>query len=102
MINIIFSKKISEKEKKEKKKEKEEKMMLCLKEKSNSRYNKITGKEKKRVNFNLNIFKNKNEEIDQSDYEVSTCPYQKELYDQVINKALWVIESKTFTTRMIF
>ena len=83
LINIIFTKKNPRKE---------ETMMLCLKEKNdNNRFNKITGKGNKKVNFNINFNKNKKEEIDKNNYEVSTCVYKKELYEQEINNAFWII-----------
>ena len=40
--------------------------------------------------------KEKSDEININNYEVSTCIYTNELCDQVINNALWVIEDNLF------
>ena len=82
LLNIIFTKKNIDKE---------EKMMLCLKDKRDYKlFNKKNFKSKKDEN------KEKNDEININNYEVSACVYTNELCDQVINNALWVIEDNLF------
>ena len=77
LINIIFTKKNNEKD---------EKMMLCLKEKTDYKH-KFTNSIMKKSRFF---------EKDKNNFEVSCCAYKEELYEQVINNALWIIEDNLF------
>jgi hypothetical protein len=90
LINILFTKKDPRKE---------EIMMLCLKEKSGYRINNLVDKGNKKVKPNINFKKDKNEEIDKNKYEVSACFYKKELYEQAINNAFWIIEDDRFVCK---
>ena len=90
LINILFTKKDPRKE---------EIMMLCLKEKSGYRINNLVDKGNKKVKSNINFKKDKNEEIDKNKYEVSACVYKKELYEQAINNAFWIIEDDRFVCK---
>ena len=90
LINILFTKKDPKKE---------EIMMLCLKEKSGYRINNLVDKGNKKVKPNINFKKDKNEEIDKNKYEVSACVYKKELYEQAINNAFWIIEDDRFVCK---
>ena len=90
LINILFTKKDPRKE---------DIMMLCLKEKSGYRINNLVDKGNKKVKPNINFKKDKNEEIDKNKYEVSACVYKKELYEQAINNAFWIIEDDRFVCK---
>ena len=85
LLNITFTKKYLEKE---------EKMMLCLKEKDHKNFSKnnIINNFKSKGD----IDKEKDDELDKNNYEISACVYTNELCNQVLNNALWVIESDLF------
>ena len=83
LINIIFTKKNLDKE---------EKMMLCLKEKSENKFSKISTNIKRKVKFSLDFNRIMKNEKDKINFEVSACVYKEEIYEQVLNNALWIIE----------
>ena len=64
LINIIFTKKNLDKE---------EKMMLCLKEKSENKFSKISTNIKRKVKFSLDFNRIMKNEKDKINFEVSAC-----------------------------